>query len=151
MRPDLGSAKERHMANIQRYGGLLDDFFGDKGFWVRPFAMPDEPELKLKVDVKESDRAYTVHAEIPGVSKDDIQVDLNGDQVAIRAEVKREKEKKEGEKVLHSERYYGMVSRSFTLPTDVDAQGAKANYKDGVLELTLPKKAGAQARRLAIQ
>jgi HSP20 family protein len=139
------------MANIQRYGGLLDDFFGDKGFWVRPFAMPGEPELKLKVDVKESDKAYTVHAEIPGVAKDDIAVDVNGDQVQIRAEIKREKEQKEGEKVLHSERYYGMVSRSFTLPTDVDAQGAKANYKDGVLELTLPKKAGAQARRLAIQ
>lgn len=141
------------MANIQRYGGLLDEFFGDlnKGFWIRPFAMPGEPELRMKVDVKENDKAYTVHAEVPGVTKDDIQVDLNGDQVSIRAEVKREKEKKEGEKVLHSERYYGMVSRSFTLPTDVDAQGAKANYKDGVLELTLPKKAGALAKRLAIQ
>ena len=140
------------MANIQRYGGLLDDFFSDfdKGFWVRPYTMPGEPELKMKVDVKETDKAYTVHADIPGVSKDDIQVDLNGDQVSIRAEVKREKERKEGEKVLHSERYYGMVSRSFTLPTDVDAQGAIANYKDGVLELTLPKKAGAQMRRLAI-
>jgi len=140
------------MANIQRYGGLLDDFFGDfnKGFWIKPYAMPGEPELKMKVDVKETDKTYTVHAEIPGVGKDDIQVDLNGDQISIRAEVKREKENKEGEKVLHSERYYGMVSRSFTLPTDVDAQGATANYKDGVLELTLPKKAGAQARRLAI-
>jgi HSP20 family protein len=140
------------MANIQRYGGLLDDFFTDfdKGFWVKPYTMPGEPELKMKVDVKETDKTYTVHADIPGVSKDDIQVDLNGDQVSIRAEVKREKEQKEGEKVLHSERYYGMVSRSFTLPTDVDAQGAIANYKDGVLELTLPKKAGAQMRRLAI-
>ncbi|OFZ98125.1 MAG: heat-shock protein Hsp20 [Betaproteobacteria bacterium RIFCSPLOWO2_02_67_12] len=140
------------MANIQRYGGLLDDFFGDfdKGFWVKPYAMPGEPALKMKVDVKETDKAYTVHADIPGVVKDDIQVDVNGDQVSIRAEVKREKEKKDGEKLLHSERYYGMVSRSFTLPTDVDAQGAIANYKDGVLELTLPKKAGAQTRRLAI-
>jgi HSP20 family protein len=140
------------MANIQRYGGLLDDFFSDfdKGFWVKPYTMPGEPELKMKVDVKETDKTYTVHADIPGVSKDDIQVDLNGDQVSIRAEVKRAKEQKEGEKVLHSERYYGMVSRSFTLPTDVDAQGAIANYKDGVLELTLPKKAGAQMRRLAI-
>ena len=138
------------MANIQRYGGLLDEFFGDKGFWIKPLAFPGEPELKMKVDVKETDKSYTVHADIPGVSKDDIQVDLNGDQVSIRAEVKREKEKREGEKMLHSERYYGMVSRSFTLPTDVDAQGAVANYKDGVLELTLPKKAGAQAKRLAI-
>lgn len=141
------------MANIQRYGSLFDDFFGDlnKGFWVKPLAFPGETELKMKLDVKEGEKAYTVHADIPGVKKEDIQVDINGDQVSIRAEVKREKEKKEGEKVLHSERYYGMVSRSFSLPTDVDAQGAAANYKDGVLELTLPKKASAQSRRVAIQ
>ena len=140
------------MANIQRYGNLLDEFFGDlnKGYWVRPFTMPGETELRMKVDVDETDKAYLVHAEIPGVKKDEIQIDINADQVLIRAEVKRETEKKEGEKVLHSERYYGMVSRSFTLPTDVDAEGAVANYKDGVLELKLPKKAGAQAKRLAV-
>jgi len=141
------------MANIQRYGSIFDDFFGDlnKGFWVKPLTFPGETELRMKLDVKEGDKAYTVHADVPGVKKEDIQVDINGDQVSIRAEVKREKEKKEGEKVLHSERYYGMVSRSFSLPTGVDAQGATANYKDGVLELTLPKKASAQSRRVAIQ
>ena len=141
------------MANIQRYGSIFDDFFGDlnKGFWVKPLTFPGETELRMKLDVKEGDKAYTVHADVPGVKKEDIQVDINGDQVSIRAEVKREKEQKEGEKVLHSERYYGMVSRSFSLPTDVDAQGAAANYKDGVLELTLPKKASAQSRRVAIQ
>ena len=141
------------MANIQRYGSMFDDFFGDpgKGFWLKPFAFPEDTELKMKVDVKETEKTYTVHAEVPGVKKEDIQIDVNGDQVSIRAEVKREKEKKEGEKVLHSERYYGMASRSFSLPTDVDAQGAIANYKDGVLELTLPKKASAQSRRLTIQ
>lgn len=140
------------MANIQRYGGLLDDFFGDfnKGFWVRPFAYPGETELRMKVDVDEGDKSYKVHAEIPGVKKDDIQIDLDGDRVSIRAAVKREQEKKEGDTVLHSERYYDMLSRSFTLPTDVDAQNAVANYRDGVLELTLPKKASAQTRRLAV-
>jgi len=140
------------MANIQRYGGLFDDFFNEfnKGFWVRPLAMTGEPELKMKVDVKESDKSFAVHAEIPGVTKDDIQIDLNGDQVSIRAEVKREKESREGEKLLHSERYYGMVSRSFTLPTDIDEKGATASYKNGVLELVLPKKTSAQARRLEV-
>jgi len=92
-----------------------------------------------------------VHAEIPGVKKDDIQVDVNGDQVSIRAEVKREKEEKKGEKVLHSERYYGMVSRSFTLPGDVDEKGTVAKYADGVLDLTLPKKQGNGARRISVQ
>ena len=64
---------------------------------------------------------------------------MTGAQVSISAEVKQEKEEKQGERVLHSERYYGMLSRSFTLPADVDSQAAKAEYKDGVLNLHLPK------------
>lgn len=140
------------MANLQRYGGGLDDVFGDlmKGFFVRPVALPGETELRLKVEIKEDDKAYSVHAEIPGVKKEDISVDVDGNQLSIRAEVKRDDEKKAGKKVLHSERYYGMVSRSMTLPTEVDAQAAKAEYKDGVLDLTLPKKAAKSARRLNI-
>jgi len=142
------------MANIQRYGygGMLDDVFGDlmKGFWVKPVAFPGDGELKMKLDVKEDDKTYTIHAEIPGVTKEDISVDVDGGQVSIRAEVKRESEKQDGEKVLHSERYYGMVSRSMSLPGEVDAQGAKAEYKDGVLQLTLPKKAAKSARRVTV-
>jgi HSP20 family protein len=131
---------------------MLDDVFGDlmKGFWVKPVAVPGDGELKMKVDVSEDDKTYTIHADIPGVKKEDIHVDVDGGQVSIRAEVKHESEKKEGEKVLHSERYYGMVSRSMSLPTEVDTQAAKAEYKDGVLNLTLPKKAAKSARRVAI-
>ena len=142
------------MANIQRigYGGMLDDVFGDlmKGFWVKPVAVPGNGELSMKVDVSEDDKTYTIHADIPGVKKDEIHVDVDGGQISIRAEVKRESEKKEGEKLLHSERYFGMVSRSMSLPSEVDPQGAKAEYKDGVLNLTLPKKAAKSARRVAI-
>lgn len=142
------------MANIQRYGygGMLDDVFGDlmKGFWVKPVAVPGNGELTMKVDVAEDDKAYTIRADVPGVKKEDIQIDVEGGQVSIRAEVKRESEKKDGEKVLHSERYYGMVSRSMSLPVDVDTQGAKAEYKDGVLNLTLPKKAAKSARRVSV-
>jgi len=139
------------MASITRYRPF-DELFDElsKGFFVRPFALPGEPELKMKIEVKEGDKAYTVRAEIPGVKKEDIQIDVTGGQVSISAEVKKEKEEKQGERVLHSERYYGMLSRSFTLPADVDSQTAKAEYKDGVLELTLPKKASAQSKRLTI-
>ncbi|HUK04601.1 MAG TPA: Hsp20 family protein [Burkholderiales bacterium] len=140
------------MANLTRYTPF-EDLFNDlaRGFWVKPLALPGGEELKMKLDVEEDDKAYQVHAEIPGVKKDDIQVDVNGDQVSIRAEVKREKEEKKGEKVLHSERYYGMVSRSFTLPGDVDEKGTVAKYADGVLDLTLPKKQGNGARRISVQ
>ena len=140
------------MANITRYNPF-EDYFGDfgKGFWMKPFAFPAETELKMKIDVKEDEKAFTVKADIPGVKKEDIQIDVDDDQVSLRAEVKQEKEEKKGEKVVYSERTYGMVSRSFRLPSDVDAKGAKAEYKDGVLNLTLPKKSNGSAKRIAIQ
>jgi HSP20 family protein len=118
---------------------------------VKPLAFPAETDVRMKVDVQENDKAFTVHAEIPGVKKDDIQVDINGNMVSIRAEMKQEKEEKKGDKVIYSERSYGMASRSLSLPGDVDTQGASASYKDGVLDLTLPKKASAQSKHLAIQ
>ena len=140
------------MANITRYSpfeSLFDDL--TRGFWVKPLAVPGGGELKIKLDVKEDDKAYTVHADIPGVRKDDIQVEVHGDQVSIRAEVKQEREEKKGAKVLHAERYYGMVSRSFSLPSEVDDKATVARYKDGVLDLTLPKKAGGGSRRVSVQ
>jgi HSP20 family protein len=139
------------MANLTRYSPVdeaFDDLF--RGFFMRPVRMEGAPEMQIKMDVKEDDKAYTVHAEIPGVKKDDIHVTIEGNQVAISAEVKNEKEVKEGEKVLRSERYYGKVSRAFTLGQDVDEDTAQARYSDGVLELTLPKKAVAKSRRLNI-
>ena len=139
------------MTNLVR-SNLFDDFFKDfgKGFWVKPLAFPQETNLEMKIDVKEDDKSYTVKADIPGVKKEDIQVDIEDDRVSLKAEVKREKAEKKDEKVVYSERVYGMVSRSFTLPTDVDAKGASAEYKDGVLNLTLPKKANGSAKRVAV-
>jgi HSP20 family protein len=121
-----------------------------KGFWVKPVPVPAEADLRIKVDVSEDEKAYTVNAEIPGVKKEDIRVDVEGNQVSLRAEVRKEKEEKQGGKVIHSERTYGMASRSFTLPMEVDADGAKAEYKDGVLSLVLPKKSGRSGQRIAI-
>lgn len=143
------------MTNIVRRDPFaVDDLFDDlmKGFFVRPVRYPGgEMPAQIKMDVKEDDQAYTVHAEIPGVNKEDIHVHVEGDSVSIAAEVHRESERKEGEKLLHSERYYGKVFRSFTLGQDVDEAGAKAKFDNGVLELTLPKKALSASRRLAIE
>lgn len=147
------------MANITRYDpfslarldpfGDIDDFF--KGFFVRPVAFEGKPEMQIKLDLKEDDKVYTVHADIPGVKKEDIQVSIEGNRVSISAETRTEKEEKEGEKVLRSERYVGKVSRMFTLAQDVDEEKAQARYTDGVLELTLPKKAASTVRKLAVQ
>ena len=130
---------------------MLDDLF--KGYWVRPMRLlGEQPELQtIRVDLKEGDKDYTVHAELPGVNKEDIHVSVEGNTVAISAEVKKTAEQKEGDKVLRSERYYGKVQRSFTLGHEVDEANAHAKYDNGVLELVLPKKTATAARKLAIE
>ena len=124
----------------------LDDAFGN--FTMRPLLREGlELEPQIKMDVKEADGKYVVKAEIPGVKKDDIHVTVDGNRVSISAEVKQEKEEKEGGKVIRSERSYGMASRSFSLANEVDQGKVKAKYTDGVLELTLPKKPGSSSRK----
>ena len=107
--------------------------------------------LDMRLDISENDKAYVVKADVPGVKKEDINVRIDGNVVQIDAEVKREKEEKgDGGKVLRSERYYGTVSRTFSLADDVDEAKADAKYADGVLTLELPKKASAAARKLTV-
>ena len=143
------------MANITRFdpfNDLVDDLF--KGFLVRPVAYEgrgNEGLARMKVDVAEKNGAYTVTAELPGVKKDDIQVAIDGAQVTLSAEIKREREVSQDERVLHTERTFGKVTRSFSLPQEVDEAKAEAKFRDGVLELTLPKKQAAARKQITIQ
>ena len=142
------------MANVTRFdpfNDLVDDLF--KGFLVRPVSYEGRGEVlpRVKVDVAEANGAYVVNAELPGVRKEDIQVSIDGNEVTLVAEAKREKEASKDERVLHAERVYGKVSRSFTLPQEIDEAKAEAKFRDGVLELTLPKKAAAERKQIAIQ
>lgn len=136
------------MSNVSRRDPL-DDFF--RGFFVRPVEYGSATEApQMRVDVKEVDDAFQVHAELPGIKKEDIHVHIDGPVVSISAERKQEKETREGERVLRTERYFGQVSRSFQLGQDVDEGKASAKFTDGVLELSLPKKTAPQAKRLVI-
>lgn len=137
------------MANITRTDPL-DDFF--RGFFVRPveFGSPAETPA-IKMDVKEVGENFVVHAELPGIKKEDIHISIEGPVVSISAERKTEKDVKDGERVLRTERYFGKVSRSFQLGQDIDDSKASAKFNDGVLELTLPKKAVTAGRRLTIE
>lgn len=141
------------MASITRFSpfdAAFDDLF--RGFLVRPVSYEHPAGVaQFRVDVSENEKAYTLRAEIPGVKKEDINVSIDGDTVAISAEVKSEKDVKNGDRVLRAERYYGKVSRAFTLGQAVEEAGTHARYADGVLELTLPKKAAVQAKRVSIQ
>lgn len=143
------------MANITRFDPFAElapfstDFF--KGLMLQPFFKNLEMEPQIRVDVSEDDKAYMVKAEIPGVNKEDIKVSIDGNLVSISAEVKKESEEKEGKKLIRSERYYGRMARSFSLDENIDEDAVQANYGDGVLQLTLPKKPGAKSKTIKIQ
>ena len=137
------------MANITRIDPF-DDLF--RGFFVRPVdydgAQTQPPSIKM--DVKEQGDCYLIHADLPGVKKEDIHVVVDGNQVSVSAEVKQENETREGDRVLRSERYFGKVSRSFQLGQEIDDGKAAAKFNDGVLELTLPKRTETTSKRLSI-
>ena len=139
------------MPNMTRHDPFetdsLDNLF--RGLF-RPVKM-DGALPQIRMDVKEDEKAYAVHADMPGVNKDDIHVTIDGNNVSISAEVKKRSEQKEGESMLRRERYVGRVSRSFALENEVDEAASSARYQDGVLELVLPKKTAAAAKRLAVQ
>ena len=142
------------MTNQQLRNSLFDDFFRDvaPGFFIKPLHGDPLPSAaRIRVDVKESDAGYVVQAEVPGVSKDEIQVSIDGGVVTLRAEIKQQDSQSSGEKVLRSERYYGAVARSFQLPAEIDQAQAKAKYDNGVLTLTLPKKLANGSQRLTIE
>ena len=141
------------MVNVTRYA-RFDDAINQlfRGFVAQPVNVDgQESAAKFRVDVAESDTAYTLHAELPGVKKEDIKISIDGDQVAISAETAAQKEIKDGERVLRTERYSGKYYRAFALGSAVDEDATSARYVDGVLELTLPKKLAAAAKRITIQ
>ena len=141
------------MVNISHFAPLDNAFVQLlRGFVVKP-VNPDTQDsvAKFRVDIVESDKAYTLHAELPGVKKDEIQISIDGDQVSISAVSRAQTDVKEGERVLRTERYAGKFYRGFALGGVIDEDAVNAKYADGVLELTLPKKAAAAAKRITIQ
>jgi len=152
------------MLNITRFNALEDAFenmYRGVPVWLpnletrAPVARAPAP-AQFRMDVTENDQEYQVLAELPGVKKEEISITIDGNEIAVSVEVKHEeevtheKDVKNGETLLCAERYYGKIQRAFTLGQEVDEATAKAKYNDGVLELTLPKKTVAPAKRLAV-
>ncbi len=134
---------------ISRHNPFDDPF---SGMFLQPvrFGMDALPDLQIKLDVTESADAYQIAADMPGVKKEDIKVSVDGNMVRISAEARKESEEKKGDQVLRSERYYGLLERSFSVDSDIDEGKVDAKYADGVLKLKLPKKAAGAARRIAV-
>ncbi len=141
------------MTNITRLRTFSDPF--DNLFaamWQpRLVERPRQAVAQIKIDVTETKDAYIVQAELPGVKKDAIQINIADNQVSIGAEVTKQRELKPDEKVIGSERNYGSLYRSFTFKQDIDETASEARYNDGVLELTLPKKSATKAKKLTVQ
>ena len=102
------------------------------------------------VDITETDHAYLVRAELPGVRKEDLQITINDGVLTINAETRQQSEEKANGRVIRQERRYGKFVRSMHLGNDVDEGKVSADYKDGVLALTLPKTEEVQPRRIEV-
>ena len=102
------------------------------------------------LDVAESETAYTVKLDVPGVAKEDVKVSIEGRQITVQAHSKKEDERKEGERVVYRERATTSYARSFTLPVEVDQQDAGAKLDHGVLTLTLPKRGARSAAQITV-
>ena len=119
---------------------LFDELMGDLGgFYIKPLHGDALPQ-SIKVDIEEAGDIYNVQAELPGVKKEDIHVDIDGAIVTIKAEIQQKNSSGEGSRNLRSERYYGSVSRRFELPSEINLEQAEAHYEEGLLHLVLPKR-----------
>jgi HSP20 family protein len=127
----------------------LDDAFRS---FIRPYRWETTTEAQpIRIDVTETDAAYVVKADLPGMRKEDIHVDIEGAQVMITVETRKEPAPAAEGRVLRTERVFGFASRMFTLGFEIDRAKATAKYLDGVLTLTLPKRASAHAQPLIVE
>lgn len=114
-------------------------------------AAPAVPTVAMRVDVIETAEGYVLRADLPGVPKEAIQIDIDANRVTLRAQPVRDAEPKPEGRVLRSERVDGHYARSFALTDEIDESRATARVDNGVLELTLPRKTGAGPTRLTVQ
>jgi HSP20 family protein len=117
-----------------------------------PFRLPfitEDMGWTPSVEVADTESSIDVTAELPGVSKEDVDVDLENNVLTIRGEKKQQKEEKEKEHYLF-ERYYGSFQRSFSLPAPVDESSVKAEFRNGVLKIHLDKAAQSKGTKITI-
>ncbi len=122
------------------FNNFIDRFFNDDYFGN------EVSNFSPKVDIAESEKSFEIQFHLPGMKKDDIKIDINDDRLTVSGERKMENEKKE--KNFHSvESYYGTFSRSFYLPDNVNVEKVDAEYRDGILNVVLPKDAKKENKR----
>lgn len=136
----------RHSADLARsFDRLFDEnLFGAPG-------RADVPATRSPaLDVAETERAYTVQLDLPGVAKEDVKIAIEGRRVTVEASTVRSDQKKDGERVLYTERSVASYARSFTLPVEVDQAESSARMEHGVLTLQLAKRGATKATQLTV-
>ena len=128
----------------QQMDRMFDNFFGSETDVSEASAM-----WYPSVDIKETKDDFVLMAEVPGMSKDDIKINISENTLTIRGE-KREEKKEEDHNYHRVERRYGKFQRSFTLPTQIQGNKVKAAYKDGILTITMPKKEEVKPKEIPI-
>ena len=131
--------------------GPLDELLS--GFFVRPMTRESRGDRPtgFRMDVYETEHAYRVVADLPGIRKEDINISIVGAEVTVAAEAKREHAVGNGEQALLQERFAGKYHRTLGLGHEIDEAKAQAKYVNGVLELVLPKSANSLPKRITIQ
>lgn len=116
-----------------------------------PFsAMMPTSEFAPQMEVRETKDAFLFKADLPGIRKDDIDINVHGNRLQISGHREDEHEEREGDRVYAYERSYGTFSRAFTLPDSADTEHITCDLKEGVLSIAVPKKPGAQPRKIQI-
>lgn len=148
---DNDSMRLDPLGDIARFESCrnLEELFGN--FSMAPGGHSLEMVPRIRVDISETDHVYLVKADIPGVGKESIKISIDGRQISISVETKKEQQDSKDKKPVRTERYRGEQYRSFTFAQDIDDTKAEARYQDGVLELSLPKKLGTDGKQLSIQ
>lgn len=122
---------------------LFDDFLKNA------FYRPEEDERMMAMDVVEKNDEFRLKANLPGIKKNDIKVYIDGSDFVIEAK-RQKKEKKESETTYREERYQGNYRRAFSIPDTWDVKNIKANFKDGVLHINIPKKAAEPEKQITV-
>jgi HSP20 family protein len=138
-------------APLSRFGLWDNDIERVFDSFLRPRWIEEAAgDLTFPLDVAERENEFVITAEMPGVKKDDISVTLENGVLTVSGEMKSEQTEKEGERIVRQERRYGKYVRSLRLGTQINEKAIKAHYKDGVLELTLPKAEEVKPKKISV-
>jgi len=137
--------------NVSDFTRSLERLFDDSlGAWAGDNQGAQSAMRSPALDVSETDKAYTVKLDMPGVPKEAVKIAIDGRRINVDAEVRKDDEKKEGERVIYRERSFSRFSRSFTLPEEISQSDSSASMDHGVLTLSLAKRQAKGATHLTV-